>query len=88
MPARDAVLRRQRIEVARCQKPFTSVFTLALEAERYRFAFWQDVWSRDSSLSPCGSCTISNLGARLENLFEDLGPEVKIFLGEVKAKVL
>lgn len=33
MPARDAVLRRQRVEVARCQESFTSVFALTLEAE-------------------------------------------------------
>jgi hypothetical protein len=39
MPARDAVLRRQRVEVARCQEPIASVFALALEAERHRFAF-------------------------------------------------
>lgn len=88
MPARDAVLRRQRVEVAGCQEPFASVFALALEAERHRFAFGQDVWTGDSSLSPCGGCTVSNLGAGLENLFENFGPEVKVFFGEVKAKVL
>jgi hypothetical protein len=88
MPTRYAVLGWQRVEVAGCQKRFVGIFTLTLEAEGYWITLRQDMGTSGSSLGSGSGSAVSDLGTRLEDLFEEGRPRFRILFGKVEAKVL